>query len=52
MVQDTTWYTNIGLGPADIVLDGYPAPHPRNGGHSSPHFWVNCSGSHLRWPTF
>jgi len=26
MDQDATWYTEIGLGPGHIVLDGDPAP--------------------------
>ena len=31
MDQDVRWYTEVGLGPGHIVLDGNPAPPPRKG---------------------
>ena len=31
MDQDATWYTEVGLGPGDIVLDGDPAPLTERG---------------------
>jgi len=37
MDQDATWYTEIGLGPSDIVLDEDPAP-PRKGAQHLPTF--------------
>ena len=37
--------TEIGLGPGDIVLDGYPAP-PRKGAQQPPSLF----GSRLLWP--
>jgi len=29
----------VGLGPADFVLDGNPAPRPKKGGAATPNFW-------------
>jgi len=37
MDQDATWYTEVGLGPGDIVLDGNPAS-PTERGTAVPHF--------------
>jgi len=38
--------TEVGLSPGDIVLDGDPAAHPRNGARSSPPlFDPICSGT-------
>jgi len=44
----------VGLGPGDIVLDGYQAPLTHGKGHSSPHFRERsitaahvCCGAHL-----
>jgi len=45
MDQDATWYTEVGLGPGNIVLDGEPAP-PLLKGHSSPLTFGPC----LLWP--
>ena len=35
MDQDATWYTDVGLGPGDIVLHGDPAS-PRKGAQQLP----------------
>ena len=37
MDQDATWYTEVGLGPGDIVLYGNPAS-PTERGTAVPHF--------------
>jgi len=36
--QDATWYTEVGLSPGHVVLDGEPAPLPHGKGHISRHF--------------
>ena len=39
----------VGLGPGDFVLDGYPAPHPKKG-RSPPKFSVHVyCGQTARW---
>ena len=42
--QDTTWYTEVGLGPGDIALDGDPAPSPRKRAQQAALFGPLCSG--------
>ena len=38
MDQDATWYTEVGFGLRDIVLDGDPAPPPIKGHSPHPNF--------------
>ena len=37
----------VGLGPGDIVLDGDPAPPPKQ--KASPHFWPMYCGQTAGW---
>jgi len=41
--------TEVGLGKGDAVLDGEPAPRPKNSGHSKPHFWPMYCGQAAVW---
>jgi len=54
--QDATWYKEVGLGPAGIVLDRDPAPPVKKGGHSTlppytrTHFSTHvCCGQTAEW---
>ena len=56
MDQDATWYGGIVLGLAEIVLDGDPAPLPKNGAEPPPIFGpffaakgLDPSRCHLVW---
>jgi len=50
MDQDATWYTKVGLGPGDTVLDADAAPRPPKRGTAVPQFSAHvCCGQIAGW---